>query len=555
MTLASLPDTIPELLKLRAEASPYAVASQDQGTGGGWVPSSWAEYSAEVLRLASAFRGLGLVPGDRLAIVAHTRREWHLAELAGLAVGAAIVGIDPHASSEQARYVIDHAGVSCLIADGAGNLNTIGNKVLASLKFVVAIDPPAADAPYSGAAVPWTALAAGSDPEAGRFGPVRPDDTATLIYTSGTTGAAKGIEYSHRKLMAGCRALVTAYSELAEGEAFLCWLPMAHLYQRMMNLLAIAHGMTIYYVEQPQEVLSVSAVANPAFFFAVPRFYEKLAERVQEASDRRSALQQLLGRKLKYSITGAAPIPRATFETLHEAGLPLLEAYGVSENPVPVATNLPHAFRIGSVGRAFPSNEVRLAEDGEVLVRGPALFEGYYRDPASSHCFTDDGYYKTGDLGRLDAEGFLFLEGRKAELIKTSTGRRIAPARIEAVYGESPYLDQVVVFGHGRKYLVALVTVNIESIAADLRLPPSAELPRRPEVRDCIRREIDAYGERLAPYERISAFAILEQPLSVAKGELTHTLKLRRRHIETHYAALIDGLYDADRPPRETRPS
>jgi long-chain acyl-CoA synthetase len=550
MAFDRLPDTLPELLRQRAEASPELVATRHRDTAGEWIATPWRELNREVQEMAAAFRNLGLAKGDRLGVVAHTRREWQIVELAALSAGAVIVGIDPHASPEQMHFVLGHAGVSCLVADGTHNLDAIGAQVLGALKFVLAIDAPAEGTARAGNLVSWRALSEAAQSSRREPVEIHPDDPATLIYTAGTTGLSKGIEYSHRKLMAGCRAWFTAYSELAEGDTTLGWLPMAHLYQRMMNLLAMAHGMTLCFVEQPQEVLSVVAEARPALFFAVPRFYEKLAETVRQSPDPRTAAPDIMGGKLKYAVTGAAPVPRWVLDCLQEAGLPLVEAYGVSENTVPVASNLPWNLRAGSVGKPFPTNEVRIAEDGEVLVRGPGLFSGYYRDEGSSECFTPDGFYKTGDLGRFDDDGFLFLEGRKAEIIKTATGRRIAPARIEAVYGESPYLDQVVVFGHGRKALVALITLKKNALAGTLGLEPAAVSAASPAVRERVRRELESRDERLAPYERVREFAILDQPLSVAAGELTPTLKLRRREIGTRYAALLEALYNNDSAPK-----
>jgi long-chain acyl-CoA synthetase len=545
-----LPDTIPELLRQRAHGSPELAASWHQGASGEWIATPWRELYREVGEARRSFQSLGLAKGDRLGIIAHTRREWQVAELATLSAGAVVVGIDPHTSPEQMQFVLAHAGISCLVVDSTDNLGAAGAEAIAALKFVVVLDPPATQLPAVANLVTWRRLPeiardSGQDPAE-----PHPDDPATLIYTAGTTGLSKGIEYSHRKLMAGCKAWFTAYSALAEGDTTLGWLPMAHLYQRMMNLLAMAYGMPLYFAERPQEVLSVIAEARPALFFAVPRFYEKLAQTVRESPASPTAALDIMGGRLKYTVTGAAPVPRWVLDCLRSAGLPLIEAYGVSENTVPVASNLPHDLRAGSVGKPFPTNEVRIAADGEVLVRGPGLFSGYYRDEGSPQCFTPDGFYRTGDLGRFDEDGFLFLEGRKAEIIKTSTGRRISPARIEAIYGESPYLDQVVVFGHGKKALVALIRVKEHALAEALGIAPQEVSGTNREVRDWVRRELESRNERLAPYERVQEFAILEQPLSVAVGELTPTLKLRRNVIGTRYAALIEALYSNDAASR-----
>jgi long-chain acyl-CoA synthetase len=508
------------------------------------LASSRIDDYRQISRIARALRGLGLEKGDRLAIVARTRREWYLAEMAGLMAGAMIVGIDHQASAEQLCFVLSHAGVSGLVAEQPGPLAKIGAPELSRLKFAIAIDTPPGETLPSGI-VSWDDLPPGL-PEHNLPVPISPDDGAALVYTAGTTGMSKGIEYSHRKIMAGCKALVDAYSELHEGEASICWLPMAHLYQRMTNLLSIAHGMTIYFADRPDQVLAVAALANPSIFFAVPRFYEKLAETIRHAPNSRSALRDLIGENVRYAITGAAPMPLWAMECLWNAGLPLIEAYGVSENPVPIATNLPHNRRAGSVGKPFPGNQLKLADDGEILVKGPALFSGYFREEQPPHYFTEEGYYKTGDLGHFDEDGFLFLEGRKADIIKTSTGRRISPVQVEAVYGESPYLDRVVVCGNGRKHLVALLSLNTDAITQALGGDAVDRPGNDPKVSELLWQDLGTRGEKLTPYERIKAFAILPAPLSVTGGELTPTLKLRRKQIETRHAALIDGLYEQE---------
>ncbi len=569
MDLNPIPDAIPELLRLRAETTPALIACRRRTSPGAWEPTAWGRLWHTVRAAAAALRGLGLAPGDRLAVCAPTCEQWLVAEMAGLLAGAVVVGIDAHAPAEQARSVLAHAGAAGLVVEGPAALERFSDTDRAALKFVVSLSPAAG-------AVGWPNLLAPRPPFDGP-GPA-PDEPAALIYTSGTTGTPKGIEYTHRQLMTACRANLETFPPLFPGESAVCWLPMAHLFQRTINLVAVARGVTTHFVEDPRQIMACVAETAPAAFTAVPRFYEKLYEGIREKLDglsgvkkrladaalvagdewsrclrdgrtpswslraRHAVLDRLvlrtvrrvMGPNLRFLITGSAPTPPWLLEFFHGVGLLILEAYGVSENAIPVAANRADAFRFGSVGRPMPGNEVRLAEDGEVHVRGPALFRGYYREPRDAALFTPDGFYRTGDVGRFDDDGYLYLLGRKSEVIKTSTGRRVSPAAVEAVYRRSPLFDQVVVFGDGRKHLVALVVL------------------KAPADDGQVRRELEEQGRALAPHERVRAFAVLPEPLSMAHGELTTTLKLRRDRVAARHRDRLERLFAEEPAAVET---
>jgi long-chain acyl-CoA synthetase len=512
--------------------------------------------------------------------------------MAGLLAGGVIVGIDPHASAEQTTFVVQHAGVTAVIADGRPHIDKLPPAIRDRLRFILLTEDMAGSADGATSAA-WES---GRSPGAPDLPALAGDNPATIIYTAGTTGAPRGIEYTHAQVMVGVRSLVELFPELSEGDATLCWLPMAHLYQRMMNLVALADGMVTYFIEDPREVAACLREVEPAFFSAVPRFFEKLHDAIRDGLPRAGWRKRLaeaalsagadysacrragrappaglrlchalldwlvlrqarraFGRKVKVLVTGSAPIATPLLEFFHSLSLLVYEGYALSENTVPLAANTRGGWRFGSVGKPLPQNEVCFAEDGEILVRGPGVFHGYFGERGAPDCFTAEGFYRTGDLGRLDEDGFLYLTGRKAEIIKTSTGRRIAPAHVERAYGQSPYLDQVVVFGNGRKHLVALVTLNPATVGgavtrAGLPLHAGPELAALPFVRELVAREMEARGAPLAPHERARAFAILPAPLSVAEGELTPTLKLRRAAIAARHAALIKRLYDEERP-------
>ncbi len=504
-----LPGTIMRLLADRVQETPDADAFFCRSDAGAWLPTTWSQVQAKVAQLAAAFQQLGLQRNDRLAIVARTCLEWQIAEFAGLVVGAVVVGVEPHAPAELIEHVLRHSGAVAAIVDDRQSTAKIPETMRADLRFLITLEEvahasmgsPENDSDDSQSeerqGEPWQA-----EQRQAEQGQV--DRAATLIYTSGTTGRPKAIEYSHRQLLTACGAIARAFSEIGPGDSVLCWLPMAHLFQRMMNLVAVARGAKVYFVENPREVMQAIRQVQPSVFVAVPRFYERLYEGIQEEISQRPAwlaglvrlsmrvgaaharcqraggrppawlvlahpvldaavlsrIRAVVGRRMRFMITGSASTPAWLLEFFHGIGLLVLEAYGISENAVPMAANRLQNYRFGSVGRPFAENEIRFADDGEILVRGPGVFAGYFRDAEQQARFTQDGYLQTGDIGHFDADGFLYLTGRKAEIIKTSTGRRISPAAVEAVYAQSPYIDQVVVVGEGRKYLVGLIVLR-----------------------------------------------------------------------------------------------
>jgi len=588
--------TIPALLRRRVAQTPDMTVCARRTASGDWRPIRWREFGVEVNHLAACLAARGFAPGERLAILARTRPEWQQLEMAGMLAGGVIVGIAPHSSPEQAADILVDSEASVLVVDNLSLLQQLPAARCEQLKLIIVLDPPAQDAGYANV-VSWDELGASCNTDEPWEGPsLLPEHPATWIYTSGTTGRPKAIPYSHGQLLTACRAILETYPQLVEGDVALCWLPMAHLFQRMMNLAAMARGLPIHVVDDPHSVMTCVREVNPAVLIGVPRFYEKLRDGILDelarlrgwrkwlakaalqlgavprgsGSDaevegrlRRGArgvldflvlrrLRRVMGTKLKFMITGTAPIGPELLDLFFRLGLPVLEAYGISENAIPMAANRLDDYRLGSVGKPLVGNEIRFADDGEILVKGPGVFPGYSHDTGAADLFTADGFFRTGDLGFLDQDGFLFLTGRKAEIIKTSTGRRLSPHQIEAAYVRSPYLDQVVVIGNGHPYLVGLLGLNYSRVRdwltqhGESTEGSDAELAARPAVRSLIQRELETLGQELAAHERIVAFDILPAPLSAEQGELTSTGKLCRARIDERHAALIARLYHRD---------
>lgn len=572
-------ETVVHLLRSRVDHTPDNAACHSRKDDGGWNITAWSALWRQAAAASNHLQDRGLSRGDMLAVMLPTGHEWLVTELAGMMAGAVIVGIDPHASTEQIEHIFRQAGIRAAVVDDKDALGKLDAGLVSGLKFVLPLQP-CVDHAADGAASCWEQLTASADTDEPPTAPdISPDDPATLIFTSGTSGPPKGILYTHRQLIVACHSIGRVFDRVTLGDRMICWLPMAHLFQRMMNYFAIRQGAATYFVPDPNEVVPLARHIQPSFFFAVPRFYEKLhqfitariesspgwrrwligvALRVGAAHDRwrmagiatpgLQALRTLLntvalggvrgamGGRIRCMVTGTAPTPVELLTFFNSAGMPLLEAYGLTENTVPMAINRPGRFRFGSVGLPMDQNDIRFADDGELLVKGPGVFTGYLGDADSGLHFTDDGYYKTGDLGHADTDGFLYLVGRKSEIIKTSTGRRLSPRRIEAAYEASPYIDQAVVVGDGRKYPIALIALDERAVAQHYE-------GEQPNTRALIQRELDTHGASLSDQERVGGFAILPGPLSIEKGELTPTLKLKRKQIETNHNGLIESIY------------
>lgn len=510
---------------------------------------------------------LGLAPGDRLAIVARNSLEWEITHYAALLARAIVIGLDTHDTNERLQKVLRHASVNAIVVENDTVLAKLGT-LADSAKFVVELSQ-------------ITQSIANPSETAAKATFPRRDDPATLIYTSGTTGEPKGILYNHGQLALACESIIDALPKMPPDARVVCWLPLSNLFQRVMNLCAIASGASIYMVADPLKVLDFVGEIKPDVFIGVPRFYEKLALGIKAklaaergakaaianralaigeryATAKRSGLSPgltlelrhrladklvlnklrgLLGDRLQYLISGSAPIPKWILDFFHSFGWPVLEAYGLSENIIPVAMNTPNAFKFGSVGKIMRQNEIRIADDGELLVKGPGMFAGYYGDPESFARVSENGFYRTGDFGQIDSDGFIKLTGRKSEIIKTTAGRRIALPPIESALRELPWVDHAVVFGSGRKCLVALLTLNQDSGKASNSRQLQSEI-------------VEHIKNKLSRQEQPAAALLLRKPFSIDGGELTPNLKLRRAEIERKHGVLIDQLFqrlDAER--------
>ncbi|MGO9752154.1 MAG: AMP-dependent synthetase/ligase [Solirubrobacteraceae bacterium] len=559
---------------------------------GEWVEVSYEQLNRTVIELALGLLELGIEPGDRVAILSHTRPEWTYACFGTFAAGAVVVSVYQTNSPKECHYVLHHSGARAVFVEDAEQLAKVRavEADLPALEFAIAMEPAAADGrTLSLDALRERGRARTQAELRERLDGVTPDAGCLFIYTSGTTGPPKACQLTHGNYRAITSALLPQ-DIVRDGECMYLFLPLAHALALVVQFLSLDVGATIAYWEKdPQKIVANLIELGPAFFPSVPRIFEKIhtlatatadpreleqATRVgiavrqaqlrgeevsadlQAAFDRAEQalyvkVRGLFGGRLREAVTGAAPIAPNILEFFYACGVPVMEGYGMTETASVVSVNTLDAFRLGSVGPPLPGVEVRIAQDGEILVKGPNIFSGYYRDADATRETLVDDWLHTGDLGRLDEDGFLFITGRAKDIIITAGGKNITPANPEQELRYNRWISQAVVIGDARPYLVALITLDPEEAPAfahehDLEL---VELHRSELMRAEIQTAIDAVNSHYAPVEQIKRFEILPEDFSQPTGELTPTLKVKRSIVQQKYAETIDAIYRNPRDP------
>jgi long-chain acyl-CoA synthetase len=558
--------TAPELWRDAVSDAPPEAAYLDEGKGG-WEAVSWAEAAERVDDLAHGLLARGVRHGDRVAVLSRTRLEWILLDWALMSIGAVVVGLYPTSSAKECEYILEHCeAVLAFTEDDAQTQKIVSIRgSLPALREIVPFD--------------WLdklesdgRLARHLRPE-----PVEEDDLATLIYTSGTTGPPKGCMLTHRNLVTAATRVRHALHQ--PGDVVLLFLPLAHSYGRLAHQAATHRGATVALVADVTRVPEAMAAVRPHVLPAVPRVYEKVhantlgeieragglrrklglwalgvgarasrTRREGASVPRLLALQERLadrlvfakvrerlGGRLRVGVSGAAPLSTDVMEFFHALGVPVIEGYGLTETASSATVNEPDDFRIGTVGRPVEGAEIRLAEDGEILIRSDAVFAGYYKEPeATAAALTEDGYLRTGDVGEIDAEGFLRITDRKKDLLITAGGKNIAPQNLENALKTSRFVSQAIVVGDRRPYVAALVTLDETEIASSGRDP-----------QQLVQEVVDDVNRDRMRVEQIKRFVILPREFTQDQGEVTPTLKLRRSVIHEHFADEIEKLYES----------
>jgi long-chain acyl-CoA synthetase len=544
---------------------------------GDWKSVTWGAYAKGIRNATLFLASNGIQPGDRAAIFAPNSVEWISAAMAIQAAGGAMVPVYPANTSPQAAYVVKHSDAKVIFVDtpallgrifeawseyeNVGRIVTLGltpmdpGPIIEKLRAEGKPVPPIAEVERK--LVSWArvqSMGQARDQEAPQeferlLHSVSLDQVGQMLYTSGTSGNPKGVPLTHRNVGVNGQDWLRCNGPLLQesGDVDLLWLPMSHIFGFGEACLGNTFGW-VTYLSDPMKVMPHLTEVKPTVFMSVPVVWEKLAMTALAETTpdkRKTALEKSTGGNLRFCLSGGAGLKRAVKDVFYQAGLLITEGYGLTETSPTLTLNRPDAFRFDTVGKPLPSVEVRLAEDGEILAKGPNVFLGYHKDPAATkEAFTDDGWFKTGDVGKWTDDGFLQIVDRKKDILVTAGGKNVAPANIELRFKDDPFIAHVVVFGDAQKYLVAGVWLNDAAVNSHLDQNGVATGARAEARRALIQKRIDQVNSELASYETVKKFAILEEPLTVEAGLLTSTLKVRRKQVSQKFGKTIDALYE-----------
>ena len=570
---------------------------------GRWEAISSQEFLRRVAGLSTALVELGVKPGDRVGLFSANRPEWHTADFAITGAGAITVPVYFNESPDRMTYILKHCGAKVVFVVGVPQLQKLlaVRSNLPGLEQIVVADG-GADVPSE--CLRYETLIAGASAAdvssyRMRASQVLPGQVASLIYTSGTTGEPKGVMLTHTNFCSNVTDVGHDFQLNPAEDVALSFLPLAHVYGRTMDYIYIFQGAALAYVEFIDAVAQALLEVRPTITAAVPRFFEKIYARLVEQGSKNTGVRRMLfdwamrvaemsaqwrasqshanlavtlqqkladalvyrkirigmGGRLRLISSGGAPLSKELAEFFWAVGIPIYQGYGLTETSPIVSSNYPEN-RMGSSGRPIPNVQVRAAEDGEILVKGPCVMQGYYKNPeATREVLGEDGWFRTGDIGYVDKDNYLFITDRKKDLIKTAAGKFVAPQPIENALKTSPYILNAMVVGDKRKFIVALIVPNPATVgakAADqgIKFASNTEMAAHPWVHALIDSEVKRLTVHLAQYETIKRFALLPEDFTFDNGSLTFTLKLKRRVVEQQYAGVIESLYAGVAEPR-----
>ncbi len=569
---------------------------------GSYQSKTFKEVEQIVKQLANGLAALGVQKGDKVVLLSENRIEWAWTDYAVLSNGAATVPIYPTLLAPHIKFITNNSDAKVVIVSNEHQLSKVLEVLdeLPNVEQLVIIDPGETSHEKL---MTFQDLQNRGDEYAkehpdeiqNRIAATQTEDLATIIYTSGTTGEPKGVMLTHGNFLSNIEASLRALP-ISPDETFLSFLPLSHVFERMVgHFLAMYQGCTVAYAESietvPQNLLEV----RPTLMASVPRFFEKVYGRVMESLEAGSSvkkslfmwavgvgkealkykqngkpipgglfalkykladklvfskLKERVGGRIKFFVSGGAPLSREIGEFFGSADLLILEGYGLTETSPVISVNRLEKFKFGSVGLPLDNVEVKIAEDGEILTRGPHVMKGYYKNEAATkEAIDEDGWFHTGDIGIIDEDGFLVITDRKKNLIVTAGGKNVAPQPIENLLITSQYIEQAVVIGDKRKFISALIVPNLDALKAfaqerGITYQSTRELLDHPEVQKLYRQEIDNVSTDLARYETIKKFALIEEPFTIESGELTPTLKIKRRIVEERYKDIIEKMYE-----------
>lgn len=568
----------------------FAIASRDQPrfmlrkAATEWVPISAREFAGKVNSVAQALRSWGVGRGDRVAILSENRYEWVVADFACLLIGAVVVPIYTTLTAEQTAYILNDSGARTIFLSTEKHVE----KVLSILNTTCIEKVVAMNEVEEPRVLRMSQLmAAAPDPEIDKTGrEVQPEQLATIIYTSGTTGVPKGVMLTHSNMAANINYSLSGFG-FGQGLFCVSFLPLSHVTARSVDMGLLYSGVTLAYLPQIDQLPKALLEVRPHVLLSVPRVYEKVHTQVELKAAKFprkqlykwalrtghkhqpeilagkmpgslmwklayklvfSKVREGIGGRVEVCISGGAPLGRELAEWYADIGIRIFEGYGLTETSPVIAVNTPNAHRVGSVGKPLGNVEVRMAEDGEILVRGPSVFHAYWNKPEETRDAFVDGWFKTGDIGRMDEDGFLYVTDRKKDLLKTSGGKFITPQPIESSLKHHPWIAEAIVVGDKRKFPAVLIVPNFAAVEdyarmEGLKFSSREELIAIPEIHSRYAGILQAINEDLAQYEKLKKFRLLAEELSSANGTLTASLKLRRRAIDERFKHEIDEMY------------
>ncbi len=564
--------------------------------GGRWVSLTWRETKEKAFVLAAGLLSLGIELEERVAIASGTRIEWIFADLAIMCSGGATTTVYPTTQHQDVSYILADSQSKVVFAEDEVQVSKVLDHLddLPSLIKIIQISGKV----NSDKVISWAELeqlgrdhlAAHPQSVDDAIATTGPDHLATLIYTSGTTGQPKGVRLAHDS-WTYLGASIEAYDIIYPNDLQYLWLPLSHVFGKVLIAVQLQIGFATAVDGRIEKIVDNLGEVKPTFMAGAPRIFEKVRAKVMTTASSGvkakifdwafavgrkttpvrlaggspsgllavqyavadklvfSKIKARMGGKIRFFVSGSAALNREVQEWFYAAGLLVLEGYGLTETGAATCVNNPRATRFGTTGPAVPGTVVKIAEDGEILIKGPGVMRGYHNLPDATAEALNDGWFSTGDIGELDSEGYLRITDRKKDLIKTSGGKYVAPQKVEGVLKAAcPYISQVVVHGEGRKYVTALITLDPEAIDgwASEQGITSSDLASTPQVRELLDGYVAQANKQLERWETIKKFAILPAELSVDEGEVTPSMKIRRKAVETKYSTLLNGLYDKD---------
>ena len=597
-TLEPKVDTLPALC-LEAITRHNKPNTVSEKRGGEWVRVSSDEFVRRVRHIALGLADLGIQPGERVGLISENRPEWSIADLAVLSAGAVVVPLYTTQAPDQIRFILEDSGTRALLISGGRILKHAreGFDDLENLRDIVIFDPKSVANVSRGTALETVegrgAEIDRTDPDAfdRLLGRGRPEDLATIIYTSGTTGEPKGVMLTHENFIANVRSITTGLP-ISSADVSLSVLPLSHIFERTVFYVFAYTGVAVHYAASFDQVGEFLREVRPTIMTAVPRLFEKVyhriikkgtsaggtkakifewslavGQRVAELEDKRQRVpvslrakhaiadrlvftkwREGIGGRLRYFVSGGAPLSPTLSYSFLGAGIKILQGYGMTETCI-VCANRPEDNRVGSIGKPFKGIEVAIADDGEILVRGPNVMRGYYGRPEATLAVMQDEWFATGDVGYIDDAGHIFITDRKKDLFKLSNGKYVAPQQLESLLKQSEFVNQVVVVGSSRKYPAALIVPDWEALKGALRdagetlAATNEEIAKQPAAVKMVQRDVTKITAHLADYERVRRVALLPNEFSIDNGEMTPTLKVKRNVIDDRYADLIEQLY------------